>query len=70
MPRSKHGFCTLHRVGYRRDLDPTCPQCTLAGLQATQVDYDPEATTEAVVTRGGPVDESGKLISPEEMDTL
>jgi hypothetical protein len=70
MPRTKHGYCTLHRIGYSRQLDPTCPQCTLAGLQATQVDYNPEATQTVEQTVGTPVDESGKPISAEELDTL
>jgi len=70
MPRTKHGFCTLHRIAYLRNLDPTCPQCTLAGLQATQTDYDPESSIVVQATVGSPVDEQGKAISAEELDTL
>jgi hypothetical protein len=34
-------FCALHKIAYNSDLDPTCPQCTLARLQgAIQYDYD------------------------------
>lgn len=36
-----HGFCTLHKIGYNRDMDPTCPQCVIAGhLPAEQLDFD------------------------------
>jgi hypothetical protein len=67
MPRLKHGFCSLHRIAYNRDLDATCPQCLLSGVSADQLDYDPEAVTVKVATQGGPVDASG---SPVDLDTL
>ncbi len=25
-------FCPVHRIGYNDELDPVCPQCTLAGI--------------------------------------
>jgi len=68
--RTKHGFCTLHRIAYLRSLDPTCPQCTMAGLQATQTDYNPEATATVQIAVGAPVDDSGSTISPEELDAM
>ena len=70
MPRMKHGYCTLHRIGYNRQLDPTCPQCTLAGLSAEQLDYDPEATQTVQVAVGAPLDASGKPLTPAAMDKL
>jgi len=70
MPRRKHGFCTLHRVAYLRSLDPTCPQCTLAGLQAEQLDFDPEATVTVQVAVGAPVDASGKAVSLDDLPSL
>jgi len=33
--------CTLHKISYNDKLDPTCPQCSLAGIQAQQVDATP-----------------------------
>lgn len=27
-----HAFCQTHRLAYRVDFDPTCPQCTLARI--------------------------------------
>jgi len=70
MARTKHGFCTLHRIAYLRSFDPTCPQCTLAGLQADQLDYDPEATQTVQVAVGAPLDGSGKPLSRAAMDAL
>ncbi len=29
--------CSLHKITYNDKLDPTCPQCALAGVQATQL---------------------------------
>lgn len=26
-------FCPRHRLGFNDDLDPSCPQCTMAGLE-------------------------------------
>src|SRR5438874_1866495 len=44
MPETVHGFCTLHRIAYNRELDPTCPQCVIAGhLPADQLDFDAQA---------------------------
>lgn len=37
-------FCTLHKLGYNDELDPTCPQCMLAHLQPPEpleVDLNP-----------------------------
>ncbi len=28
--------CSLHQITYNSKLDPTCPQCSLAGVMATQ----------------------------------
>jgi len=67
MPRTKHGFCTMHRIAYNRKLDATCPQCLLSGVVADQLDYDPEAVTVEVSTTGGPVDASG---SPIDLESL
>ena len=67
MPRLKHGFCSLHRIAYRREFDATCPQCVLSGVQADQLDYDPEATQTITVAAGAPVDASGKAI---DLDSL
>jgi len=36
-----HQFCTLHRIGYNADLDPTCPQCAMGGhANIEQLDFD------------------------------
>lgn len=70
MPRTKHGYCTLHRIAYLRGLDPTCPQCTLAGLNAEQLDYDPEATATVQVAVGAPLDSAGKPLTAAAMDKL
>jgi len=61
---TKHGFCTLHRIGYNRQLDPTCPQCTLAGLQSDQLDFDPDATQLVQQTVGTPLNAQGKPVDP------
>jgi len=51
----RHGFCSLHRIGYNRSLDATCPQCVLAGiLPPRQYDYDSELQA--------PVDAAGKPV--------
>jgi hypothetical protein len=60
-----HGFCSLHRIGYLRSLDATCPQCTQAGVSAKQLDYDPNLTVMVAQAAGGPVDASGKAIDLE-----
>ena len=65
MARTKHGFCSLHRIAYLRALDATCPQCLLSGVSADQLDYDPEAVTVKVATSGGPVDDAGNPIDLE-----
>ena len=70
MPRTKHGFCTVHRIAYLRSLDATCPQCTLAGLSSPQLDYDPEATQNVAVTVGAPLDASGKALTAAALDKL
>lgn len=52
VPLIRHGFCSLHRIGYRLDLDATCPQCVMAGiLPPKQYDFDEELQS--------PVDASG-----------
>jgi len=68
--RTKHGFCTLHRIAYNRGYDATCPQCTLAGLSAEQLDFDPEASQTVKVAVGAPVDGSGKPLTQAAMDAL
>jgi len=70
MARTKHGFCTVHRIGYNRTFDATCPQCTLAGLSSPQLDFDPEATQQVAVTVGAPLDASGKPLSAAALDKL
>ena len=70
MPRTKHGFCSVHRIAYLRQLDPTCPQCTLAGLAFDQLDYDPEATQTVQVAVGAPLDASGKPLTIAALDKL
>jgi hypothetical protein len=41
-----HRFCTLHRIAYDDDLDPTCPQCTLAHIMPPeQLDFDSRTQT-------------------------
>ena len=64
-----HGFCSLHRIGYRRSLDATCPQCTLAGVSAKQLDYDPNLTVMVAQSAGGPVDASGRAIDLETLQS-
>lgn len=47
-----HAFCSLHRIAYNTDLDPTCPQCVIAGhLPAEQLDFD--AQTQSPVNASG-----------------
>lgn len=39
-------FCSLHRIGYNPELDPTCPQCMLGHIQPPdqlQVDINPSS---------------------------
>jgi hypothetical protein len=49
----KHGFCSIHRVAYNRDLDATCPQCLLAHMAPPkQYDFDE--------IQQKPLDDSGK----------
>lgn len=67
MPRTKHGFCSLHRIAYRRDLDQTCPQCTAAGVIAKQLDYDANLTVSRDEVVGGPVNAAGK---PLDLETI
>jgi len=43
--------CSLHRITYQDKLDPTCPQCALAGVLAPQLDAVPGEA-------GAPADES------------
>jgi len=55
MARSTHGYCTLHLIGYNRELDRTCPQCINAHIQpAKQLDFDSQSQR--------PVDASGKPV--------
>lgn len=36
-----HSFCPIHRIAYNALLDPTCPQCTLAGIMPPeQLEFD------------------------------
>lgn len=36
-----HQFCTLHRIAYNDDLDPTCPQCMIGRIAGhEQLDFD------------------------------
>lgn len=36
-----HAFCPRHRCAYNALMDPTCPQCTLAGVvPPDQLEYD------------------------------
>lgn len=58
MPKEySHGFCKLHRIAYNRDLDPTCPQCSMQGIPPSeQLDYDNVAQM--------PLDGTGKQLSP------
>ena len=52
---TKHGFCTLHKVGFNRDLDPICPQCSLAHIVPFKdLDYDEQLKL--------PLDASGKPV--------
>lgn len=53
--KTAHQFCTLHRIGYNSELDPTCPQCSLAHIpSAPQLDWD--------VQRQAPLDDAGVLL--------
>lgn len=52
-----HGFCTIHRIGYNRNLDAVCPQCLIQRIQpAEQLDFDTIAQR--------PLDASGKPLDP------
>ena len=40
-------FCTLHGIGYNPDMDPVCPQCSLARMQPPEpLDVDLNPTSE------------------------
>lgn len=67
MARTLHGFCSLHRIGYNRQYDATCPQCTIAHTQAEQLDFDPNLTRTVEVPHGAPVDAAG---NPVDLETL
>lgn len=44
MAKGQHGFCKRHRIAFNRDLDPVCPQCTLAGAEpGEQLEFDSDA---------------------------
>jgi hypothetical protein len=48
----------MHRIAYDRDLDPTCPQCMLAGVMPPkQYEFDE--------VQQKPVNDSGKLLEPK-----
>lgn len=54
---TRHGFCTVHRIGYDRELDAVCPQCSLAHMApAEQLDFDS--------AKQKPLDASGALLNP------
>lgn len=51
------GYCTLHRIAYRRSFDPICPQCSLAHITPFKsLDFD--------VTTQKPLDAAGKPLEP------
>lgn len=53
---TRHGFCSLHRIAYDRQLDPTCPQCMIGHVNgAQQLDWEPIVTSAPTVS-GGPID--------------
>ena len=55
---SSHKFCPRHRIAYNTDFDYTCPQCTLARLDAPeQLDFDKDAQK--------PLDASGNRLDPK-----
>lgn len=65
--RGQHGFCTLHRIGYNLDLDPTCPQCTLAGISGhDQLDFDTDL--QLPVGKDGAVLDRKTLQPPKRFD--
>lgn len=52
---TKHGFCTLHKIAFRRDLDPVCPQCSIArGGFFEALDFDEVSQK--------PLDAAGKTV--------
>jgi hypothetical protein len=56
-PRTRHRFCTLHRIAYDATLDPTCPQCTLGGIQPQeQLNFD--------IVEQKPLNSAGKPVDP------
>ena len=62
MPQIRHAFCSLHRIGYRLELDATCPQCISAGIMPPkQYDYD-EQLQSPVDAAGRPV-ERGAIVT-------
>lgn len=59
---TRHGFCSMHRIAYDRDLDPTCPQCMVAGIMPpAQLEFDelqqmPLSPTGKLLDARGPLD--------------
>jgi hypothetical protein len=59
----RHYFCPLHKVAYNGDLDPTCPQCVLAGhLPPEQLEFD--------VNSQRPLNASGKPLNPRTLQEV
>jgi hypothetical protein len=50
-------FCSLHRIGYNDQLDPTCPQCGQRGTVAPQLDRDAAKAQGIPVERIAPAQE-------------
>lgn len=55
-----HAYCPVHHIGYNLSLDPTCPQCTQAGIfPPVQYEFD--------IIQQKPVDGAGKALERSEM---
>lgn len=51
-----HGYCGLHRIGYNRNFDYICPQCSIARIPpAKQYDFSVQLQ-KAVDALGVPLD--------------
>jgi len=38
-----HGWCPVHRIGYLRQYDPSCPQCAVQKMAPPpQLEFDKE----------------------------
>lgn len=63
MALKTHGFCPRHRIAFNYDLDPVCPQCTMAGIPPEKaLDFDTDRQT--------PVDAQGRALDRRTLEPV